>query len=150
MITMHEEKLSEIFDEIEPIFHAHHEELALNQDLITLNPDYERYFSAESNGTLVIYTARVDGDIAGYYVGFIVKSIHNMDILACHTDIFYIKNIHRGSGIGMGLFEFCEDNLRKRGVVRWVGVSKNHLDSSNFFKMLGFDQIETVHQKILR
>lgn len=149
MITAHEEKLSEIFDEITPLFPTHHEELALNQDIIDLDPDYGRYFKMEEEGTLVIFTIRELGVIVGYYVGFIVASIHNKKHLTCYTDIFFIHPDCRGMGAGNTLFDFSEQQLRKRGIARWLVTSKDHQDSGPFLTKKGFIPIETVHCKIL-
>ena len=149
MITAHKENLSDCLEEIKPLLGGHHEELALNKDKVKLDPDYDRYLEKEREGILFFVTLRQSGEMVGYYIGFIVRAIHNNRTTDCHTDIYYVHPSVRGLGAGHILFDFCDLELSKRGVMRWLTVSKNHSPAAGFLEKKGFDPIETVLCKVL-
>jgi len=149
MITAHEESFKDCYPELSELLQGHHEELALNQDKISLNPDLQVYYDREDDGSLVFCTIRDKGLIVGYYIGFVVTSLHNKDHLTCHTDIFYVHPDARGYGAGKILFGFCEKLLKNRGIARWIVASKNHKKSVEFLEKSGFEPIETVLCKVL-
>lgn len=149
MITAHKESLADCLEEIKGLLAGHHEELALNKDRVKLEPDYDQYLKKEDEGVLFFVTLRSRGEMVGYYIGFIVSALHNKSCMDCHTDIYYVHPSIRGDGGGDILFDFCESELSRRGVVRWFTVSKNHKPATAFLERKGHKPIETVHCKVL-
>lgn len=145
MITTHVETLKENLDYLKPLLPIHYAELALNQDKVPLAPQYNKYLSAESRGELFFVTVREDGEMIGYFLGFISPALHYATCLTCQMDIFYILPEHRGSNAGFMLFEFVEKSLKKRGVQRMFVGSKLHKDASWLFEKLGYTPVETYY-----
>ena len=48
------------------MFHEHWKELALNQDTIKLDPDWDKFYALDVQGILRILTVRVEGRLVGY------------------------------------------------------------------------------------
>lgn len=149
MITFEVESFADSLEELKPILPLHYEELALNKDKVPLSPQYDVYLQREMLGELVFITARIEGELMGYFIGFVSPGLHYSTCLTCLMDIFYIHPEHRGSSFGFKLFTFVEQELRRRNVDRWFVGSKVHLDASWLFEKLGFDRVEVVYSKYM-
>ena len=68
MIEYKEETYSQVIDEIKPLLEDHWEEIALNKEVIKLNPNYEMYEKLCNAGVMRIVTARDDGKLIGYCI----------------------------------------------------------------------------------
>ena len=66
MIEFKEEGYDDVINEILPLLEGHWQEIALNQDTIKLNPDYEQYKVLFKAGAMRMVTAREDGELVGY------------------------------------------------------------------------------------
>jgi GNAT superfamily N-acetyltransferase len=148
MIIAQVERLTDVLPELKPILPDHYRELANYQDAIPLNPNYPQYEQMDAEGKILFVTARDQGELVGYYIGFLHVDLH-YQVFCCDTDIFYLKPELRGMKYGKLLFDRVESEVKRRGVVRWVVRSKKHSDLSGFFELLGFEPTETVHSKLV-
>lgn len=149
MVTTQTESFGDGLNELREILPLHFEELALNQDKVPLNPQWNTYFAKEDAGELFYCTLRLEGNLIGYYIGFISPGLHYATCLTCCTDIFFIRKEYRSGGYGRILFQFVEKELRRRGVNRWFTGSKSHVDASKFFEKLNFKKVEVYYSKWL-
>ncbi len=149
MITFEIESFTDNLPELKTILPLHYEELALDKDKVPLSPQYDIYEARESLGELIFVTARDNGELIGYFIGFINPGLHYSTCLTCIMDIFYIHPDHRGSNFGFKLFDFVEKELKRRGVDRWFVGSKCHLDASWLFERLGFERVEVTYSKYM-
>jgi GNAT superfamily N-acetyltransferase len=145
MITIQVESLTERLDEMKPLLPIHWEELALNQDKVPLDPQYETYLKRDALGEVLFVTIREDGFIIGYFVGFIAPGLHYKTCLTCTMDIFYVCQESRGSGAGWSLFKAVEAECKRRGVQRMFVGSKLHKDASWLFEKLGYEEVERYY-----
>lgn len=145
MITAHVESFVANIEELKRVIPLHYEELALNKDKVPLAPRWDKYAQAESNGELFFVALRDAGELAGYFIGFVGPGLHYETCLTCVQDIFYVKPDERGSAAGDLLFSFVEGELKRRGVQRIIGNSKNHFPCAWLFKRRGWEPIETIH-----
>jgi hypothetical protein len=81
MISFQQESLVTTKEDARPLLEKHWEEIALNKDVIKLNPDWDAYADLEDAGILKIFTARSDGKLIGYFVVFVKAHIHYKDHL---------------------------------------------------------------------
>lgn len=142
MITFHVEPFIPFLAEVKPLFKAHWEELALDQDKVPLDPQFDVYLARAARGEVLPVTMREDGEMVGYFVGFIAPGLHYRTCLTCTMDIFWVKPEHRGAGGGFGLFRKVEEECRRRGVRRLFVGSKLHRDASFLFEKLGYIEVE--------
>jgi GNAT superfamily N-acetyltransferase len=145
MITFQQETYDDVYEECLRIFPTHWKELALDQDKVPLDPQFEVYREREKRGELFVLSVRKDGALIGYFVGFIAPSLHYKTCLTCTMDIFYIHPEHRGSSLGIKLFTEVRERCKKRGVHRIVVGSKMHKDASILFERLGYTEIERFY-----
>lgn len=142
MITFHVESFTERLPELQKLLPLHYQELALNKDKVPLSPRYDVYTQSESNGALLFVTAREQGELIGYFIGFINPGLHYSTCLTCIMDIFYVAAPHRGNNTGFNLFQFVQKELKRRGVQRWFMGAKVHFDCSFLFEKLGAELTE--------
>lgn len=147
MITAQVENLTERLEEMKPLFPAHWEELALNRDKVPLDPQYGIYLARDANGELVFVTLRRDGELLGYFVGFLAPGLHYQTCLTLTMDIFWTHPDIRGGTAGLRLFRTVEKEARRRGAHRVFYGSKMHKDASRLFAAIGCEPVETYYSK---
>lgn len=148
MITAQVERLTERLEEMKPLFPMHWAELALNQDKVPLDPQYDIYLARDERGEVLFVTLREAGVLVGYFVGFVAPGLHYRTCLTCTMDIFYVHPDKRGR-CGLMLFRAVEAEAKRRGVQRWFVGSKCHADASWLFERLGFEKVEVYYSKWL-
>lgn len=149
MLTAQPEEFAPFLEEVKPLLEKHYEELALNRDQVPLSPQYDEYLSRDAKGMVMTVTVRDEGELVGYFVGFIAPGLHYSTCLTLHLDIFWIKPEHRGKMGGFKLFKAVEKEAKRRGVQRMFVGSKCHSDASWLFEKLGYDRVETVYSVML-
>lgn len=148
-ITYQQELLDNVRDEIKVLIAAHWEEIALNKEVIKLNPDWEAYEDLEQSGILKIFTARDNGTLVGYFVVFVSVNIHYKDHLFASNDIIYLSPDYRKGFTGIKLIKFAEKYLKEDGVSVMTINTKVHKPFGPVLKKLGFGLIEEVYSKKL-
>ena len=147
MISFQLESFENQLNELKRLLPLHYEELALNKDKVPLDPIYEIYIDKERRAELIFSTIRENGELIGYFIGFINPGLHYKTCLTCIMDIFFIRSDRRNGILGVKLFRFVEKELKRRGVQRWFMGSKVHADASALFKRLGASPVETYYSK---
>jgi len=148
VITWGVEPFPPFLEEAKALFPAHWEELALNQDTVPLDPQYEVYLERDSRGEIIVIVGRSSGKLVGYFVGFVAPGLHYRTCLTLTMDIFYVVPEHRGRQ-GIRLFRAVEAEAKRRGVQRMFVGSKLHADASWLFEKLGYQKVETYYSVML-
>jgi Acetyltransferase (GNAT) family len=144
------EAWSDCVEEMETLFPLHWKELAVFQDKIPLKCDRERYAALEKANALLLITARVEGKLVGYFVGFLFPHPHYFGSgLWGMTDMYFVLPEHR-RGTGLKLFIAFEAALRERGVTQAVTSCKVHEDHTEFLEKLGWKWTDKTFQKHLK
>lgn len=149
MLTAHVESFTQRLPELLPLLPLHYKELALDQDKVPLDPQYDVYCARERAGELLFVVLREAGELIGYFIGFIAPGMHYRTCLTCTMDIFYVHPDKRGGRGGLILFGAVEAELKRRRVQRWFVGSKCHMDASWLFERLGFQRVEVYYSKWL-
>jgi GNAT superfamily N-acetyltransferase len=150
MIKYQQEFLSQVQSDIEPLINLHWREIALNQDNIKLNPDWEAYANLESEGKLQIFTAREGDLLVGYFVVTLGYNIHYKDHLCASNDVIYMHKDYRKGFAGIRLIKFAEKVLREDGVSTLTINTKIHQPFDKVLERLKFKPIERVYSKYLK
>ena len=148
--TLQPEKLSELWDELMPLFRLHFAEISANQD-IPLEPDVAAYKTVEDAGNLRLYVARVDGRPVGYAMYFMRHNAHYASSLQAVEDILYLLPEVRGTGLGALLINYADDMLRAEGTqIVYHHAKLAHPALGNLLvKRCGYQAIETIYAKRL-
>ena len=132
------------------MINLHWKEIALNQDNIKLNPDWEAYANLEAEGKLQIFTAREGDLLVGYFVVTLGYNIHYKDHLCASNDVIYMHKDYRKGFAGIRLIKFAERVLREDGVSTLTINTKVHQPFDKVLERLKFKPIERVYSKYLK
>lgn len=144
-----QEFIDDIYEDCQPLIAQHWEEIALNQDKIKLNPNWDAYRSLEGIGAFRIFTARDDGKLVGYFAVFVEPNLHYQDHLFARNDVLFLHEDYRKGFCGVKLIRFAEKCLKDDGVSVLAINTKAHKDFSSVLNWMGFDKTETVHTKYI-
>jgi GNAT superfamily N-acetyltransferase len=145
VITFQPEPFPQFLQEVQPLLPLHWEELALNKDKVPLAPQFDVYLERAARGEVLLVTARSEGRLIGYFIGFVAPGLHYKTCLTLTLDIFYIHPDYRRGSAGIRLFKAVEQEARRRGVQRMFVGSKLHKDASILFERLGYTEVERYY-----
>ncbi len=134
-----------VLPEMREIYPEHWEEIALDRDVIKLEPDYKNYEKLAKAGLLHVVTMRVEGVLAGYHISIVAPHLHYASSMTAFTDIFFVRKVHRVGLRGYFLLKFMRDSLFARGVQRIYMATKLHLDLDPLIKRLGGRPVERLY-----
>ena len=149
MVTFQRESWRDIFEEIQPFLPIHYKELAVDQNDVPLDPNWQFYNDQCDSGVLICFTARDEGKLIGYNLSFVRGHIHYQSTLTAHNDIYYLSKAYRKHGNGRNFFSAWMVELKRMGVVRVLLGTKLHEDHRQLFKHLGFQEADTILTKVL-
>lgn len=144
------ETMDEVVKEIMPLLHLHWQDVALHQDTIELDPNWQVYQELQRMGFLNITTARTDeGELVGYVIYIIQPLLHYKKELGADGDIFWLSPDHRKGSVGIRLLKEAETNIKQLGCTYISNKTKLHKDVGRIFERLGYQAIERVYAKAL-
>lgn len=149
MITYAVEDWFAVRDQMAPLWPKHWEEVAVNRDLIPLDPDFDSYDALARSGALHIVVARKAGEVVGYHFTIVKPHLHYRQSLSAFTDIYYIAPQYRTGRTPLRLFEFVEKTLKARGVQKMFTGTKLSLDAGPLFEKMGWTETERLYIKVL-
>lgn len=127
----------------------HYSEIARDQEIIKLDPDWDSYFAMERMGQFHGMVARCAGKMIGYHVSFIRPHLHYKQSLSAITDIYFILPEYRVGRVGIQLFREVEKSWKARGVQKAFTGTKLAQDKGKIFQHLGWTEIERTFAKVL-
>lgn len=151
-LTSQVEKFHEIARELPPLFEQHYREIALDQERIPLDPDWDRYLMLSLQGMLLVRTARYGDTLVGYIFNLFGPHLHYRSTPHAEIEMFWLDPAYRGSGFVLRWFRENEAMLRELGVKKVGGTTKNGYKDGRvglIFKRLGYTPVETVWSKVL-
>ena len=149
-ITIQRESVNQCIDDIQPLLKKHWQEVALHQDIIALDPDYDRYRAIETAGKLVVIAARDGQILIGYSVFVLHNHIHYIDCFMATNDVLFLdKEYRKGTTAGIRLLRESEAILKGLGVHRVMWHIKPKNDWSAILSRMGYEQEEIIMGKLL-
>lgn len=149
MIEFEAERPSLVREEMQALLLAHWHEIALNKDVVPLDPNWGLYDTLEAAAVLHLTTARLDGALVGYAAYVIGPNLHYRSLIVAESDVFYISPAHRRGMTGARLIQAAERHLIAVGVNKIVHRVKLHKDVGALFERLGHVPIERVYAKLV-
>lgn len=146
MITAQVESLTAGLEEIKPLLPIHYEELSLHKfHGFPLAPIYEDYLARDAAGQVLYITIREQGELLGYFVGFIGPALHYQGCLSLMLDIFYILPKARGNNGGVIMFNAVITECKRRGVKAFNMGCKEHMKefAERLFRAIGAEPSES-------
>lgn len=149
MIEYSVEKIEDTLEELVPLLEKHYEEIAMYQDKIEFNPDYDKYLSLEELGIIHLVTAREEGEIVGYHLSLVSPNLHYSDHLYAVNDIVFLKEELRKTKTGLEMFKYAEDTLKEKGVSVLTVHMKTKQPFDSLCEGLSYDYAERLYTKYI-
>lgn len=146
--TYQAEDPATFIEELKLIIPEHYDELCVTKDF-PLMPDYEAFGRLYVAGMLRCMTVREDNQLIGYAIFLVQPHLHYKTCKTAFEDMYFLKKEYRKGRVGIRLFQFAEDVLKKDGVNRVIMHTKIHLDNSRLFEYLGYRLTDKLYTKIL-
>jgi hypothetical protein len=90
------ERFTKLQPELVPLFKRHWKEIALDRDIVPLDPDWDYYLAVDSRQLLHILTARApNGKLAGYIFNIVGSHNHYKSTRFANTEMFYLHPYFR-------------------------------------------------------
>tara|TARA_R110000803_G_scaffold6721_2_gene21621 strand:- start:71 stop:523 length:453 start_codon:yes stop_codon:yes gene_type:complete len=144
------ECLASVKEEIKPLLEKHWELVALNQGAIKLNPNWEEYARLDHAGVLRIFTARDEGELVGYCVLVVNRSLHYQDHIFANNDVTFVLPDSRAGATGYHLIKYAEDYCRDNNISLLNINTKVHLPFDSLLIGMGFELIERIYSKCFK
>lgn len=149
-IVYKQESLVTVRKDVVDLARADWEEINHDDDAYPFDPDWDLYSLLEDNGSLLIFTARLDDVLVGYFSVVKSPSLHSKGKFVLCNDVIYLHKDHRKGRTGIGLFKFVEDCLKGDGYSNLQILYSQKYDISPLLSRLGYRHIESKHEKRLR
>jgi GNAT superfamily N-acetyltransferase len=149
IVTYAVEHLRDMKPELENLLPRHWMEIARDQEIIKLDPDWDSYFAMENMGQFHGMVARCEGKMIGYHISFIRPHLHYRKSLSAIVDIYFILPEYRKGRVGVELFKEVEKSWKARGVQKAFTGTKVFHDMSKLFERLGWRFTEKLYTKVL-
>lgn len=147
MITFQRETFSNVYQDIQPLWEQHYQEIALDKDTIELNPHVEGYKEIDDLGGLIIFTIRDDNRLIGYSFFILQYSFHYKQLICAVNDLFYLLPEYRGRWLGTKFLKESEALLKKMGVHQVQMRTKTYANFGKILERAGYKEIEIAYRK---
>ena len=144
------ECLASVKEDIKPLIEKHWELVALNQGKIKLNPNWEEYARLDAAGVLRVFTAREDGELVGYCVLVVSRSMHYKDHVFANNDVTFVLPDNRAGATGYQLLKYAEDHCAKNNISLMNVNTKVHIPFDSLLVGMGFNLIERIYSKCFK
>jgi GNAT superfamily N-acetyltransferase len=150
MIEFGVEKYHQVSEDIKDLIKLHYEEIAVNKDVIPLDPDWDRYKQLDDKGLILTVTARDDGKLIGYAIFFVTTHLHYKSTYYANNDLLYLHPDYRKGLIGVRLITLSEKYLKEKGVTKIMWHIKFNKDFSRLLHHLGYVDEDIIVGKIIK
>jgi hypothetical protein len=153
------ERFHAIARELPPLFARHWAEIALDRDVVPLDPDWDSYFDLDARGVLHILTARVvapaahgAADLVGYVFNLVGGHQHYLSTRFAHTEMFWLDPAYRKGWEPVRMLRENMAGLAERGVVvSTINFKLGFRDGrvGRLLARLGYAATDIVMRKVL-
>jgi GNAT superfamily N-acetyltransferase len=148
------EPFSSIVRELPPLFRRHWREIALNQDKIPLDPNWELYFTYEVANVLHVLTVRDQGVLVGYVFMLVHPHLHYASSTWAQTDIYWLDPAYRFGWTGVRMFRAVEHRMRVLKVEQLLVNVKLHFEAERgtvgkLLERLGYKPFDMLYGKYI-
>jgi len=126
----------------------HWKEVAIDQEEVPLDPDWDTYEMADSIGKIIFVSARDSGKMVGYSIWAIVKPLHFKSTLYAQNDVIYMKPEYRGRH-GLELIRESERFVKARGVKKILWGVMATRDWTKILERMGYRREDILMSKVV-
>ena len=150
MINFDVEKYAQVNEDIKDLIKLHYEEIAVNKDVIPLDPDWDKYKHLCDNELLITITVRDEGKLIGYSIFFITNHLHYKSTKYANNDLLFLHPDYRAGMLGLRLIRESEKILKEKKVDKILWHIKFNKDFRIILHRLGYVDEDVIVGKIIK
>lgn len=133
------------------LMQQHWEEVEDLRALRVLDPDWERYYTLEAQGLLLVLAAWNGDDLVGYSVSYVGRSSHYKGLVVAQNDALFVSPLHRRQNLGRLLLRQTEIEAHRRGahLFLWHAKKDSRLERLMSSRLDGYVIDEVIFRKEL-
>lgn len=141
--------IAELREHGEALFQAHYDEIALNKDVMRLDPDWQRYERMEACGILLCLAAWADCKMVGYSVTAVLPHPHYKQLRVAQNDVLFVAASCRSGPTGRDLIAATEAAAKgvNAGIIMWHAKPGTALE--HVLPRIGYGVQDTLFSKVL-
>ena len=148
MITYQRETWVQYRRDVEALWRDHYDEICADKRM-PMSPWEDMYRSIESAGNLVCLTARSDGQLVGYLVGYFCPHPHYSTVKTFTEDAHFLHRDHRKGWAGVRLYREAEKLAKTGGAELMIIHTKANRPTGKILQRLGFSEADIVYRKAI-
>ena len=150
MVKFGLESFNQTRQDIEYLLKLHYDEIALNKDVIPLDPDWDKYKKLFDLNQLAIFTVRDEGKLVGYSIFFVTSHLHYKSTIYANNDLLYLHPNYRKGSLGIKLLKSSEIYLKQKGVAKIMWHIKFNKDFRVLLHRMGYIDEDIIVGKIIK
>lgn len=139
------EDFATVYPEAAPLMEQHWQEIAKNKDLLTLNPDHEKYLKLSN--CLLLITARCSTELVGYFLWILLQHPHYKHVSVAEEDLHFLAPECRRGIVGYSFVKAACAAAFARGAQVLVMREKIGHEHAALMKRLKFVPTDIVYTR---
>lgn len=131
------------------LFEDHYHEIALDQDVMHLAPDWAKYYDLENRGKLVSLAAWAGDKLVGYAASIFDNHLHYAGQSVLFNDLLFIHQKHRGGTIATRMVWRLENIAREMGATKLTFHHKPDTPMGKLLRKLGYQTEDVIKSKVV-
>ena len=147
MYEIREASVQQMLDSATELFEQHYDEIALNKNVMVLEPHVEKYLALEASQEIFVLALYKDDEIIGYSVNFLSHHIHYAKLKVCSNDLLFVKKEHRNGRAGYMLIKETEEFAKQRDAQLMLWHAKPDTALEKLVPRLGYKYQDIIFAK---
>ena len=147
MYEIREASVQQMLDSATELFKEHYEEVALNKQVMVLEPFVEKYLALEAQNEIFVLALHSDDEVIGYSVNFLFNHVHYAKLKVCSNDLLFVKKEHRNGRAGYMLIKETEKFAKQRDAQLMFWHAKPNTALEKLMPRLGYGYQDIIFSK---
>ena len=147
MYEIRETSVQQMLDSATELFKEHYEEVALNKQVMVLEPFVEKYLALEAQNEIFVLALHSDDEVIGYSVNFLFNHVHYAKLKVCSNDLLFVKKEHRNGRAGYMLIKKTEEFAKQHNAQLMFWHAKPNTALEKLMPRLGYGYQDIIFSK---
>ena len=147
MYEIREASVQQMLDSATELFKEHYEEVALNKQVMVLEPFVEKYLALEAQNEIFVLALHSDDEVIGYSVNFLFNHVHYAKLKVCSNDLLFVKKEHRNGRAGYMLIKETEKFAKQHNAQLMFWHAKPNTALEKLMPRLGYGYQDIIFSK---
>lgn len=147
MYEIREASVQQMLDSATELFKEHYDEIALNKQVMVLEPFVEKYLALEAQNEIFVLALHSGDEVIGYSVNFLFNHVHYAKLRVCSNDLLFVSKEHRNGRAGYMLIKETEKFAKQRDAQLMFWHAKPNTALEKLMPRLGYGYQDIIFSK---